>query len=103
MTLSRRKFLAGGLGMFGAVVAAEQLFTSSAHAANPSGKQLVLIQLSGGNDGLNTVIPYGTGAYYDARPQISVAQKDVLHLNNALGLHPAMTALNDLYLSLIHI
>lgn len=97
MTLSRRKFLAGGLGMFGAVVAAEQLFTSSAHAANPSGKQLVLIQLSGGNDGLNTVIPYGTGAYYDARPQISVAQKDVLHLNNALGLHPAMTALNDLY------
>ncbi len=98
MTVSRRKFIHGGLGMLGLMLSAEELFKLSAQAAgSASQRQLVLIQLSGGNDGLNTVIPFGTGAYYDARPQIAVPQNDVLKLNDAVGLHPQMTGMQELF------
>ncbi|MBA3993219.1 MAG: transcriptional initiation protein Tat [Cyanobacteria bacterium DS2.3.42] len=98
MTVSRRKFIHGGLSMLGLMLSAEELFKLSAQAAgSASQRQLVLIQLSGGNDGLNTVIPFGTGAYYDARPQIAVPQNDVLKLNDAVGLHPQMTGMQELF------
>lgn len=98
MTLSRRKFIQGGLGMLGLMMTAEQIFRLQARAAELNGqKQLVLIQLSGGNDGLNTVIPFGNGAYYDARPQIAIEQKDVLQINDMIGLHPAMTGMHELF------
>ncbi|WP_018132230.1 DUF1501 domain-containing protein [Effusibacillus pohliae] len=58
---------------------------------------LVVVQLSGGNDGLNTVIPYGIGTYYDKRPTLGIAQKEVLPLHNQIGLHPSLTGLKDLY------
>lgn len=98
-TVSRRKFIQGGLAMgaLGLMFDAEGLFASPVQAAGERKRQLVLIQLSGGNDGLNTVIPYGAGAYYDARPQIAIAQNDVLKLNDQLGLHPAMSGLQELY------
>ncbi|HNB24413.1 MAG TPA: DUF1501 domain-containing protein [Candidatus Melainabacteria bacterium] len=98
MTLSRRKFIQGGLGMLGLIMTAEEIFRLPAQATGLNGhKQLVLIQLSGGNDGLNTVIPFGNGAYYDARPQISIAQKDVLKLNEQVGLHPSMAGMRELF------
>ena len=59
---------------------------------------LVLIQLNGGNDGLNTVIPLDQySAYTNARSNIAIAEKAVLKLNgvNATGLHPAMTGLQQ--------
>lgn len=70
--------------------------------ANPlvsekSNKKLVVVHLSGGNDGLNTVIPLNNGAYYDARPTISVAQKDVLKLTSQTGLHPSMSQMRELF------
>lgn len=58
---------------------------------------LVVIQLSGGNDGINTLIPYGQGAYYDARPMLQIGQKDVLALNGEVGLHPSLAGLKGLY------
>lgn len=58
---------------------------------------LIIIQLNGGNDGLNTVIPYGDGLYYDARPKLAVPEKDVLALNGQLGLHPKLTNFKKLY------
>ncbi|PZM80927.1 MAG: transcriptional initiation protein Tat [Candidatus Melainabacteria bacterium] len=98
MTLSRRKFIQGGLGMLGLMLSAEEIFQLQAQASVRKGqKQLVLIQLSGGNDGLNTVVPYGQGAYYDARPQIAISQKDVLRLNDQIGLHPSMTGMRELF------
>lgn len=98
MAVSRRKFIHGGLGMLGLMLSAEELFSLSAQArGSASQRQLVLIQLSGGNDGLNTVIPFGAGAYYDARPQIAVPQNDVLKLNSEIGLHPQMTGMQELF------
>ncbi|MFD0697845.1 DUF1501 domain-containing protein [Paenibacillus sp. GCM10027628] len=58
---------------------------------------LVVVQLSGGNDGLNTVIPYGKGEYYDARPTLGYKQNEVLVLDDELGLHPKLTELHQLY------
>ena len=56
----------------------------------PSNKVLVVIQLSGGNDGLNTVVPYGNDAYYRVRSTISVPSDEIIKLNEVQGLNPAM-------------
>jgi uncharacterized protein (DUF1501 family) len=58
---------------------------------------LVVVQLSGGNDAINTVIPYGQGQYYDERPNIGIPQDLVLHLSDQVGFHPSMGPLKDLY------
>jgi len=62
-----------------------------------SNRTLVVVQLSGGNDGLNTLVPYSQQAYYNARPTLAVSKSDVLQLNGDVGLHPNMTALQSLY------
>ena len=58
---------------------------------------LVVVQLNGGNDGLNTVVPYGDSQYYDNRPAIRIPEGDVLHLNDEIGLHPSMAALRPFF------
>ena len=60
-------------------------------------RRLVVIQLSGGNDGLNTIIPYNDDAYYQQRPTIGIPKTDVIALNDQLGYHPAMKALKPIY------
>ena len=57
------------------------------------GPILVLIQLAGGNDGLNAVVPYTNDFYYQARPTIAIPSNQVLTLNDTLGLNPALTGL----------
>lgn len=69
----------------------------AAQARSTSGRVLVLVQLSGGNDGLNTVIPHGDAEYYKARPGIGIARPNVLKIDDALGLHPQMTGFKELY------
>lgn len=54
---------------------------------------LILLELKGGNDGLNTVVPYRDPLYYRLRPKLAVAEKDVLALDARLGLHPGMREL----------
>jgi uncharacterized protein (DUF1501 family) len=51
-------------------------------------KTLVVIQLGGGNDGLNTLVPFSNDAYYAARPQIAIGKKDVIPVSMDLGMHP---------------
>ena len=58
---------------------------------------VVVVQLSGGNDYLNTVIPYNNEIYYDNRPTVGIPQEQVLHLDDDVGLHPQMGAIRDLY------
>lgn len=60
-------------------------------------KKLVIIQLSGGNDGLNTIIPYNNDVYYSGRDTISVAKNNVIKINDELGFNPAMAKLKELY------
>ena len=58
---------------------------------------LVVCQLSGGNDGLNTVVPYAQKAYYDLRPTVGIKEGEVLKLDEEVGLHPALAGLHELY------
>ena len=62
-----------------------------------SKKVLVVIQLGGGNDGINTVIPYGDAAYYDERPNIAIPQENVLKVNERIGLNPGLSKLKEMY------
>ncbi|WP_345074018.1 DUF1501 domain-containing protein [Hymenobacter fastidiosus] len=69
---------------------------SSLRDAN--GRRLVVVQLGGGNDGLNTVIPYRDDLYYRARPTLGIrARSGILPLDKDLGFNPAMTRLKNLY------
>lgn len=72
-------------------------FQQIAAASEPdSGQILVVVQLSGGNDGLNTLVPFKDDAYKAARPKLSIGADDVLKLNDEYGLHPALSGFNEL-------
>jgi uncharacterized protein (DUF1501 family) len=60
-------------------------------------KALVVIQLSGGNDCLDTVVPYTNGFYYDFRPTIKIVPEDVLPINDTFGFHPSMGPIKRLW------
>jgi len=63
----------------------------------PDDRILVIVQLAGGNDGLNTVVPYRNDNYYSNRPRLAIRPDDVLKLRGDLGLHPQATGLKELY------
>jgi uncharacterized protein (DUF1501 family) len=58
---------------------------------------LVVVNLQGGNDGLNTVVPYASPAYYRYRPTLGIAAGDVLRIDAAVGLNPALAPLKAMY------
>lgn len=60
-------------------------------------KRLVIIQLSGGNDGLNTVIPFRNDLYYKERPTLGIQKNNIIKLNDEVGLHSCLTPLKRLY------
>ena len=60
-------------------------------------KNLVIIQLSGGNDGLNTIIPYGNDIYYQKRKTIAINKPEIITLNDMQGLNPNLSALKEIY------
>ena len=63
----------------------------------PGNKVTVIIQLSGGNDGLNTVIPYRNDLYFSNRPKLGIQKNAALSLTDEAGLHPSLTAFKELY------
>jgi uncharacterized protein (DUF1501 family) len=58
---------------------------------------LVVVELSGGNDGLNTVVPYGDPAYYRARPHLGIPEGEVIKVSDGFGFHPSMVGFERLY------
>lgn len=60
-------------------------------------KKLVIIQLSGGNDGLNTIIPYTNDIYYRSRPKLSIKKNNLLKVTDYLGFHESLQPLKNLY------
>jgi uncharacterized protein (DUF1501 family) len=74
-----------------------QAFSTTQTPASRSGKILIVVQLSGGNDGLNTVVPYDNDIYYRSRPRLGIPKQEVLKLNGDQGLNLAMQSLKDLY------
>ena len=97
---SRRRFLELNLG---AAIAAgtglSSVFGVSAAegAVANNGRILVVLELSGGNDGLNTVVPYTQDEYYRARPTIGIKHDAVLKLSDEYGLHPNLLGWERLY------
>ncbi|MCM3881359.1 MAG: DUF1501 domain-containing protein [Vicinamibacterales bacterium] len=105
---SRRDFLIKGL--YGVGVGAGLPFilnrTSAALAAqalegtsvekHPE-RILVVVELSGGNDGLNTVVPFGDAAYYRARPNLGIPAQQAIHIADGFGFHPSMIGFERLY------
>lgn len=105
MPANRRDFLKqlGTAGIVSLGIAPPAFLSRAARAlenspARPSNDcVLVLVQLAGGNDGLNTVVPYGDPEYYKARPGIGIPKPAVLKIDENLGLHPQMTGFKELY------
>lgn len=91
----RRDFLQG-LGLIPLVSALPNLAFAAAPAANYQ-RLLVLIELKGGNDGLNTVAPYADPAYSALRPHIGIKRDEVIQLDDKFGLHPALLPLKPLW------
>jgi uncharacterized protein (DUF1501 family) len=67
------------------------------HMVPPGNKIVVILQLSGGNDGLNTVIPVRNDLYYKARPKLGIEKTKSVLLTDEVGLHPSLTAFKELY------
>jgi len=86
--------LAAGAGALGL---AELLGTASREPRGPLQRTLVLVTLYGGNDGLNTVIPYADPAYHATRPELAYPGEQVLHLDDRLGLNPMLPGLKRLW------
>ncbi|MDB6126293.1 MAG: twin-arginine translocation pathway signal protein [Verrucomicrobia bacterium] len=101
---TRREFLnltGRGIGLLAFSRFAPAFLVNSAFASTPSPETgrpiLVLIQLAGGNDGLNTLVPYEDANYFRLRPTIAIAKDKVLKLNETFGLHPSCAAMNGLF------
>jgi uncharacterized protein (DUF1501 family) len=105
---TRRRFLlasgvTGGTAIVGgaAAMSLAELFDTAPHnavdQADERTRKLVLVTLYGGNDGLNTVIPYADPAYHSARPELAYPPDRVLPLSGSLGLNPTMTGLHQLW------
>lgn len=102
---NRRAFISRSLGVavlggtipsFLSKAADAQALPALGSSIDPS-NVLVVIQMGGGNDGLNTVVPYTDDAYHRVRPTIAVAENSVLKIDGRIGLNPALAGLDDLY------
>ena len=95
---NRRQFLKRSPALFALGAAAPQFLLKAAwgDSSRNDGRILVVVQLSGGNDGLNTVIPYRNEIYRQSRPTLAVPAADVLKIEGELGFHPALRGFADL-------
>ena len=116
LSYSRRDFLRAGLFAVGVstglpallqqVSLAQTIKTLGGHAEKHPGRILVVVEMTGGNDGLNTVVPFSDAAYHNARPKLAVREREVLKLNDQFGLNPACQGLEHLFkegkLAIVH-
>src|SRR5579884_3050362 len=106
-TIARRELLRRG-ALFVALGLTAPTFvarTAAAASSSPQApgtgrtKALVVVQLAGGNDGLNTVVPIGDDNYYKVRPTLAIPRTDALQIADGLALHPSLSGLKDLFTS----
>jgi uncharacterized protein (DUF1501 family) len=108
--IDRRTFLSGAVGVGALAVTAHSPLRIASRETNPSPvttiapgsatsdqRILVLVTLYGGNDGLNTLVPYEDPAYYRLRGAIGVPPASVLQIGQGFGFHPAFTGIKSLY------
>jgi uncharacterized protein (DUF1501 family) len=103
---SRRDFVKGGVALVSIGTTAQSLLKGAvafaaqngAYVADPNNKKiLVLVQMAGGNDGLNTLVPISDPTYRSSRSTLAVPEADILPLDQGYGLHPTLTGLKGLW------
>lgn len=102
MKVTRRQFIQGGVTAFTVSFAAPAFLSDIARAQGASRRNLVVLYFSGGNDALSTLIPYTDNFYYSRRPANAVPAANVLQIGadasgKALGLHPRLTGLRQIF------
>src|SRR5216683_3334540 len=109
MKLTRRAMIRDGLlvvsaGMVmpaifsrGIASARAQALEGSHIAQTANGRTLIVVQMAGGNDGLNTVIPFSDSLYHQVRPTLAIPDAQVLPLDTRLGLHPNLASLKQFW------
>ncbi|HTG16972.1 MAG TPA: DUF1501 domain-containing protein, partial [Blastocatellia bacterium] len=108
MPVTRRQFIKRSAGMVTVGLVLPKVWLGEARGQQPSfnpNRKFVVIQLAGGNDGFNTVIPYTDARYYSLRPTLSFEETELKDLNGRttilndgpFGLHPAMSEIKELY------
>ncbi|MGA2395427.1 MAG: DUF1501 domain-containing protein [Candidatus Lustribacter sp.] len=98
--MKRNAFLLGAVSGLAVVGHTAGFFSRALAQAAPSTgdeRVLVVVYFQGGNDGLNTVVPFGLPAYYSYRPSLAVARNDVLRLNATVGLNPVLAPFKKMY------
>jgi uncharacterized protein (DUF1501 family) len=102
MSMTRREFFHNGVAAFTVSVVAPAFLSDLARAQGATSRNLVVLDLSGGNDGLSMLVPYTDSAYYSRRPTLGILASQVLQVGSdvsgkPLGLHPKLTGLRDIF------
>lgn len=102
--ISRRDFVQQGLAVVSLGLAVPSVFSKAvaaaaeeSSAASVSGKTLIVVQMAGGVDGLNTVIPFTNPAYRQNRQALAVAEKDMLPVDDRIAFHPSFAKVKDIF------
>jgi uncharacterized protein (DUF1501 family) len=100
--ITRREFFKGGIAAFTVSFTAPEFLSDLARAQGSASRNLVVLNLSGGNDGLSLLVPYKDDFYYSRRPTLAIPPGQVLLVGSdssgkALGLHPRLTGLRDIF------
>ncbi len=102
MTFTRREFMRGGIAVFTFSVAAPGFLCKLAEAQGQASRNLIVLDLTGGNDSLSMLVPYTDSFYYSRRPTLAVPAGNVLQIGSdpsgkPLGLHPRLTGLKGMF------
>jgi uncharacterized protein (DUF1501 family) len=100
--ITRRDFVKNGMAAFTVSVAAPAFLSDLARAQGAASRNLVVLDLAGGNDGLSLLVPYTDSFYYSRRPTLAIPAGQVLQIGSdssgkALGLHPQLTGLRGIF------
>ena len=95
--MNRRNFLKNSAASSVASLIPFNFALANNNTSNVSDKVLVVLELSGGNDGLNTIVPYADDMYYKHRPNLGIQKEDLLIIDDHFGFNPGVVGLEHLY------